>query len=312
MVAALKQMKMTQKYQDIVLQNAVVNATYAATIESELPADAVYPQLGEGSGATWAEQYMQQLAVYAGASKNLHLDGVKIPHLYPGSKLKLQNAGNPGGVGDMFEQSLLRHIAATLGLSYEQFSRDYTQTTYSSARASMLETWKRMMSRKRAVADRFASSIYRLFLEELINKGDVPLPSGIGPDVFYEGQNGDALTQCSWVGASRGQIDELKETQAAVMRIESGLSTYEEECARLGRDFRDVFRQQAREKKMREDMGLEMTFEEQMRQAQMMAQVSQSAEDEKSKDDPKKSKDDPKKDTDESEDADKEEDEDAE
>ena len=46
---------------------------------------------------------------------------------------------------------------------------------------------------------------------------------------------------------------------------------------------------------MREEMGLELSFEEQMRQAQMMAQVSQSAEDEKSKDDPKKSKDDTKK-----------------
>jgi lambda family phage portal protein len=285
MVSALKQMKMTQKYQDIVLQNAVVNATYAATIESELPADAVYPQLGEGNG-NWAEQYMSQIAAYAGGSKNLHIDGVKIPHLFPGTKLKMQSAGNPGGVGDMFEMSLLRHIAAALGLSYEQFSRDYTQTNYSSARASMLETWKRMQSRKRMIADRFANSIYTLFVEELINKGDLPLPAGVGADVFYQGQNKDAFCQCSWVGASRGQIDELKETQAAVMRIESGLSTYEEECSRLGRDFRDVFKQQAREKAMRENLGLAMSFEEQLRQAQMMQQVTDDGEskDEESKD----------------------------
>lgn len=41
------------------------------------------------------------------------------------------------------------------------------------------------------------------------------------------------------------------------MRIESGLSTYEKECARLGDDFRKVFEQRAREKKIMKSMGLE-------------------------------------------------------
>jgi len=256
MVSVLKQMKMTRKYQDIVLQNAVINATYAATIESELPPDAVYPQLGEGGSGTWAQQYMQQIAAYSGASKNLHIDGVKIPHLYPGTKLKMVNAGTPGGVGTNYEASLLRHIAASLGLSYEQFAHDYTQTNYSSARASMVETWKRMQSRKRTVADKFASSIYNLFLEELVNRGDLPLPSGVGPVFFYTGQNKDALAQATWVGASRGQIDELKETQAAILRIDNNLSTLEEESARLGKDFREVLSQRSREKRILEEMGL--------------------------------------------------------
>jgi len=264
MVSVLKQMKMTKRYQDIVLQNAVVNATYAAAIESELPPDAVYPQLGEGGASTWAQQYMEQIAAYTGGAKNLHLDGVKIPHLFPGTKLKLINAGTPGGVGQNYEASLLRHIAAAFGLSYEQFTKDYTQTNYSSARASMVETWKRMQSRKRSVADKFASSIYLLFLEELVNRGDVPLPAGVNPRFFYEGQNKDALAHATWVGASRGQIDELKETQAAELRIKSGLSTYEEEISRLGKDFREVFTQRAREKRLMEELGLSFNETEKM------------------------------------------------
>lgn len=59
-----------------------------------------------------------------------------------------------------------------------------------------------------------------------------------------------------WIGASRGQIDELKETQAAVMRIKAGLSTYEIEASRLGFDFRDLFEQQASEKEQMEELGL--------------------------------------------------------
>ncbi|PVQ41401.1 phage portal protein, partial [Salmonella enterica] len=40
------------------------------------------------------------------------------------------------------EQALLRYIAAGLGVSYEQLSRDYSQVSYSSARASANESWR--------------------------------------------------------------------------------------------------------------------------------------------------------------------------
>ena len=186
---------------------------------------------------------------------------MKIPHLFPGTKLNLKPVGTPGGVGTGFEESLLRHTAAALGLSYEQFSRDYTKTNYSSARASMNETWKFMQSRKKSVADRTASNIYALWLEEEIANGNVPLPKGKGRDWFYLPMVKDALAECDWIGASRGQIDETKETQAAILRIKSGLSTYEKECSRLGDDFRKIFEQQAREQKLIEKYGLAFSMD---------------------------------------------------
>ena len=261
MVSVLKQMRMTQRYQDIVLQNAVINATYAATIESELPTEALFQSMGAGetSPNKWADQYLASIARYTGNASNLHIDGARIPHLYPGTKLNLQNAGSPGGVGDTFEQSLLRHLAAGLGVSYEEFARDYTKTNYSSARAAMLQTWKGTQTRKMIVADRFASTLYRLTLEEMLNKGDLTLPVGVGPEIFYQGQNKDALSACTWIGAGRGQIDELKETQAAVLRIQAGLSTYEEEMGRMGKDFREVFSQRAREEGLVDEFGLEFS-----------------------------------------------------
>jgi lambda family phage portal protein len=251
MVSTLKEMKMTKKYQDVVLQNAVLNATFAATIESELPTDVTFDQLGAGNeGGNAAANYMAQVGAYAGSSNNMKIDGAKIPHLWPGQKLSLQNTGNPGGVGDKFEQSLLRHVAASLGLSYEQFAKDFTQTNYSSARASMGETHKYMMSRKKMIADRFASTIYQLWFEEALNDGRILLPVGVSPSIFYEGQNKDALTNATWIGASMSQIDPIKETKAALMRIQGGISTYEIESAKLGSDFRDIFAQQQRENKI--------------------------------------------------------------
>lgn len=266
MAAALKELRITKRFRDITLQNAVVNATFAAAIESELPTEAVFQQLGGASDegayrdavAAYANGYLGAVAGYAGGNKAMHLDGVKIPHLFPGTKLHLHQAGKGGPLGADFERSLLRYIAANLNVSYEQLSRDYTSTNYSSARAAMAETWKFMQARKQMVADRFASHVYRLWLEEAINGGLITaLPRRLS---IYEGMNFDALSQCDWIGASRGQIDELKETQAAVLRIKFGLSTREDELARLGRDWRKVFAQLQREERIRLDRGL--TFAE--------------------------------------------------
>lgn len=268
-VAGLKEIAITRKFRDVTLQNAVVNAMYAASIESELPTEAVYAQLGGGNIGTtdlggaitdYATAFLGAINEYVGSAKNMKIDGVKIPHLFPGTKLQLRPAGNPGGVGQDFEQSLLRYIAATLGVSYEELSRDYTKTNYSSARAAMANTWKFMQSRKKFVADSFATSVYRLWLEEAINKGRLDtFPTRRAGILYSDGYLNtmfEALAQCDWTGASRGQIDELKETQAAVLRIKFGLSTHEDELARLGKDWRKVYAQLEREAAEREKRGI--------------------------------------------------------
>lgn len=265
MVSVLKDMRMTKRFSEITLQNAVVNASYAAVVESDLPSDMIYASMGAGQGlgdnapmAGMLGQYLTAMNQYLASAKNIAVDGVKMPHLFPGTKLNLKPMGTPGGVGTEFEASLLRHIATGLGLSYEQLSRDYSQTNYSSARATMAETWKFMMSRKKIVADRFATEVFTLWLEEELQKNTLPLPPGMKPDDFYKPIVKEALTSCDWIGASRGQIDEVKETDAAIKRMGSGLSTLETEAARLGFDWRDNLKQQARENRVRQQLGVPM------------------------------------------------------
>ena len=73
----------------------------------------------------------------------------------------------------------------------------------------------------------------------------------------------EAYCACTWIGASRGQIDELKETQAAILRIKSGLSTYEIESAKLGNDYREIFEQRAREEGIIKAKGLAFSMDAQ-------------------------------------------------
>lgn len=269
MVSALKEMRITRKFRDVTLQNAVTQALYAAAITSERPPAEAYAMLGAGGGPPDAETvqkmmtdymigYFNTINEFTGGSKNLHVDGVRIPHLPPGTKLDILSPGKGGPLGMEFEASLLRYIAATLGVSYEQLSRDYTKTNYSSARAAMAETWKFMQSLKKLVADRYATIIYRLWLEEMVNADRFTTFPKAKAGLLYEnnalGLRFDALSRCDWIGAARGQIDELKETQAAVLKINNGLSTREDEIARLGGDWRKKLRQQAREAKFIDDI----------------------------------------------------------
>ncbi len=262
-VSALKELRMTKKYRDIVLQSAALNATYAASIESELPTDVVMAQAGGGDPkalVNFAKAYLGEIARFTKGAKNLVMNGVKIPHFYPGTTMKLQNAATPGGIGTTFEQSMLRYISASLGISYEEFSKDYAKANYSNLRAALAQTQRRSRVEKRQCADRFASLYFRLWLEEAMNKGEITSLPRKAPN-WYEGMNAEAYSQCSWIGANMGQIDGLKETQAAVLRLNNGLGTAEDELAALGKDWRQVYKQLAREQKYRDRIGLVLSAE---------------------------------------------------
>jgi capsid protein len=188
--------------------------------------------------------YMAGLTKYLSGSENISLDGAMIPHLYPGTKLNMKTLGTPGGIGTDFETSQNRHIAAGLGLDYAEFSRDYSKMSYATAKLSTETTKRFMRSRKKAVADRGANIMYENVLEELISMGRIPLPAGMTRDDYYDHPLiRDAFSKCTWIGTGTGQIDELKETQAAMLRIKAGLSTREIEIARLGEDYREIFEQ---------------------------------------------------------------------
>lgn len=277
LVTALTEMKMLKEFSRVELQRAVVAATYAATIESDLPAGDLYTAMGvsEGDsnpGMEWVEQYLGMMAAYSEAAKSLRMDGVKIPTLPPGSKLQIKAPGAASPLGADFEASVQRRIAAAIGLSYEEFSRDFSQTNYSSGRAAMGLSERRMAAMKKLVADGIASFVYRLWFEEAINARQLTTMKGRRMPSFYEGLNADAYCACEWIGAGRGQVDEMKESQAAMLRVRGGLTTLEQEIGRLGSDYRKVVRQRAREHELIKATGLPSPYDTKPTDAENAAQ----------------------------------------
>lgn len=265
MVSVMKETRMGKRFHEVALANAIVQGSFAASIESELPPEMVGQMLGAGTGEDVGQtgaslSFLQAVAEYSRGARNLQIDGTKIPILFPGTKLKLTPASSSAsGMGENLEQSFNRHVSTALGISYEEYTNDFSQTNYSSAKAASNNTLAFMKARKRKVADRTANSIYCPWLEEAITEGKLESTRQMtrrDPEWFYRDMNRTALCKATWIGASRGQVDEVKETNAAVLRIENGLSTVEEESARLGKDWRDVASQRAREMKVFAAYGL--------------------------------------------------------
>lgn len=252
-VSVLAKLKMLERFEQAALQAAILNAIYAAVIESPLD----WQSVGTAIGVPDANQdptlaYMQNVSEWHKHTK-LRYNGVQIPHLFPGEKFELKSPQHPTAAFNSFEEAVLRYIAAGLNLTYEQLSRDYSRTNYSSARAAMLESWRFFSGRQSYIAGPFASAIYALWMEEAIDRGEIKLPAG-APD-FYDAKT--AYTACEWIGPGRGHIDPLKEANAEKVRFSMGSTTLEELCALQGKDWREVLRQRSQERKYAESLGLD-------------------------------------------------------
>ena len=110
---------------------------------------------------------------------------------------------------------------------------------------------------KRHSAERTANFMYSNWLEEQIVTGSISAMPRNAP-VIWEPLNREAYCAAEWFNSGRGQIEELKETQAASLRIKTKISTFETEMGRLGKDWRKEIRQMAREKAYAKKYGIEL------------------------------------------------------
>ncbi|HDI3289769.1 TPA: phage portal protein [Vibrio cholerae] len=251
-LSSLEQLKMLDTLQNTTLQSAVVRAMYAASIESELGTDQAMEYIFGASKDGAIEKMLMTYGDYY-ANNEIKFNGVKLPHLMPGDKINLHTAGNADNGFSALEQSILRYIAAGLGVDYAQLSRNYSQMSYSTISAAHNDSWRYFMGRRKIIANRFASQIFALFFEEMLLRGYIKLPRNARFN-FYERRY--AWTKCDWIGSGRMAIDGLKNVKESVLRIDSGLSTYEKELALLGEDYQEIFEQQVSEMLERKSKGL--------------------------------------------------------
>lgn len=187
-------------------------------------------------------------------------DRTRIGVLPVGTTLKFANPTQPSAAYEQFINAILRRIAAGLGMSFEELSRDFSRTNYSSARASLLGAWKAITGRSAFMERTFANPVYALWFEEAVDKGVIELPRlrrNGGADSFY--QNRAAWLRAAWIGPGRGHIDPVKERQAYQIGREAGSDTMQSANAEQGRDWRKTARQLARENRLLKRLGVNLS-----------------------------------------------------
>jgi lambda family phage portal protein len=249
-VSAIKRMKMFDRYDDAEIEAALLNAVMAAWVESPFPTKDVTEAMAPASSSPTAWNYQDQLDYRM--DNAVRVDGARVIHGLPGEKLTFQRAERPSANYPDFQATGLRSLAAAFGLSYAQVSANWSDINYSSARAMLNEIWRGLLHDRHEFVTKFCTPIYAAWLEEAVAIGRVKVPGG--PLNFYKWR--DELTMCDWMGPGRGSIDPLKEAQANDYELNAGTTNLSMIADSNGADHRKVLMGQARDKRLREKLGL--------------------------------------------------------
>ncbi|MCX5875303.1 MAG: phage portal protein [Deltaproteobacteria bacterium] len=147
--------------------------------------------------------------------------------LMPGEKVETVNPGRPNTAFDPFVQAILRQIGVALELPFELLIKHFT-ASYSAARAALEEAWDYFNRRRHWLVTVLCQPVYEAVITEAVATGRLKAPGFFSDPLIRR-----AWLSTSWTGDAPSQLDPKKEIDAAKARVELGISTRSEECARL-------------------------------------------------------------------------------
>jgi lambda family phage portal protein len=174
--------------------------------------------------------------------------------LLPGEKVESVNPGRPNPAFDPFVTALCRQIGVALEIPFELLVKHFT-ASYSAARAALLEAWAYFNRRRHWLVTSFCQPVYEAIITEAVATGRLSAPGFFSDPAIKRAYLGTV-----WIGDAPGQIDPLKEINAAEKRMALNLTTHSEECTALpngGSDWEAKFPQLVKEKRMMLAAGLD-------------------------------------------------------
>ena len=170
--------------------------------------------------------------------------------LAPGEEPMIANPARPNAQFDPFFMAVAKEIGAALEMPVEELLLYYS-SSYSAARAAMLQAWRMYLLRRWWLVCDFCQPSYELLVDEAVARGRIRAPG------YSDPAKRRAYTRSVWIGPAKGAIDELKEAKAARERIDIGVSNETIEAAAMtGETWQQIYRQRKREVNQRKADGL--------------------------------------------------------
>lgn len=243
----LELFKQLKKYTDAEMAAAVINAMLALFIRTNDTSPNLFntESLINAINSPGTQQTKSKIPL------DMQLGNQSVMYLEKGEDIVTANTSRPNQNFAGFVEAILRQIGASTQIPYELLIKHFT-SSYSASRASMLQAWQMFKTRRQYFADQFLTPIYKVWLSEAIALGLIK-----ADDFFSDPLKMHAWLKCEWTGDAQGQIDPLKEVNAAQLRINCGLSTRAKEASELaGLDAQDILEERAAELKSMEKFGL--------------------------------------------------------
>lgn len=174
-----------------------------------------------------------------------------VAHLADGEDIKFGSPNIPTAGFDEFVKVFCKIIGAGLGEPYDVLLKEYN-SSYSSARAALLDAWEDFRMRRTWFVDDFCQPVYEVWLAEAVARGRVNAP-GFFTDPLIRA----AWCGARWIGPVQGSLDPKKEVEAAILQINEGLKTHEQVTRETGGgDWFENVAQLAIENKMLAEAGM--------------------------------------------------------
>lgn len=175
-----------------------------------------------------------------------------ITTLPPGVDLAPWNPDHPSSAYSDYHKSVLRGIAAGLGLDYVSLSSNLEGVSYSSIRQGTIDSRDNYRTVQRFLIEHFAEPIYRKWLNHSLMIGALPFPN----NRFDKFANA-----AQFRGRGYEWVDPQREVKAKIDALNNGFVTYSDIQAQYGRDAEEVFSGLQADKELAERYGIKLALE---------------------------------------------------
>lgn len=211
-----------RRYTDSELMAAVVESCFTAFIETEARTDE--------NPLNTVDQGEPPIPL---SDDEYEMGPGNINFLKPGERVTFGDPKRPAGGFQNFVEAVCVQMGATLEISKEILLKEFN-SSYSAARAALLEFWKVVKMRREWFISDFMRPIYEIFVYEAVARGRISAPGFFTNPIIRQ-----AWLGADFIGPSQGTLDPIKEITAEKLACDCGFSTHAESAIRLnGSEFK--------------------------------------------------------------------------
>lgn len=252
LACVLKKMKQLDRYHEADLDKAIITTAYVFAITSDEDPETVaeilsgvsqhknrYDEMSVGDTDTNVPKDLlaerDRIRDQILKDRWIEVTGGNVMHLFNGEDIKTVAPPNTITSSAEFAKGHTRNIANGIGISYELGAGDFEGVNYSGGQLSLGIYEHSASIERKLYAHKFATMVFRAWLDEAIDKGRVPLLGGV--DYW---SNRDKYSKCTFSGVKRVHVDPVKAANANAKNLVNGTTTRTDIVNENGGDIESI------------------------------------------------------------------------